>query len=185
MNIVYEILRKLSVLKPQEYYNEKILEYFIKDNLNKYFNKNDETDITINIKNNYLEINNLTTTEEYIILKKSNTIDFINKNTNETLFHVKNEGDKISCITNDHVKSIKITEDNETYLLIYNEQFITLTNLKVKISNKDYYEMKINNQKAKIIGISEDDNKYEQIFNYLEANINNKKSLKKSLVFKL
>lgn len=185
MNIVYEILRKLNVLKPQECYNDKILEYFIKSNLINYFNENDDIDITINIKNNYLEVNNLTTAEEYIISKKSNTIDFINKNSNEILFHIKNDGNKISCVNNKQIKTIKIDEDSETYLLINNnEQFITLTNLKVKISNKDYYELKINNQKAKIIGISIDNlHKYEQIFNYLENNFIDKIVLKKSKKF--
>ena len=179
MNIVYEILRKLSVLKPQEYYNEKILEYFIKDNLNKYFNKNDDFDITINIKDNILEISNITTSEEYIVQKKMNTIDFINKKTNEILFHIKNE-------VNKQIKTVKLNKENEVYSLVINDEnknkLITLTELKVKISNKDYFEIKIDEQKPSLIGLSLDDDKYEQIFNYLEAKINNeKKGVKKRL----
>lgn len=184
MNIVYEILRKLSYLKPNEFYNDKILEYFLKSSLENYFDDNDKYEITINIKNNYLEVNNLTTNEEYLIFKKNNVIDFINKKTNEILFYIKNDADKISCITNKHIKIIKNSDESETYLLIINEddnqQFITLTNLKVKISNKDYYELKINSQKAKIIGISLDySSKYDQIFSYLEMYFNKINHIKK------
>ena len=59
MNIVPEIIRKLSYLKPNEFYNERILEYFLKNGLDNYFDYNDEYEITINIKNNYLEISKL------------------------------------------------------------------------------------------------------------------------------
>ncbi len=187
MNIVYEILRKLSYLKPKEFYNDKILEYFLKTNLDNYFQPNDNFDITINIKDNYLEINNLTTNEEYLLFKKINTIDFINKKNNEILFHIKNDADKISSINNKEIKTIKNNDDNEQYLLISydnNEgKIITLTNLKVKISNKEYFELKINNQKSKIIGILLDSNKYEKIFNCLEANLYNKKVKKRILKF--
>ena len=186
MNIVYEILRKLTYLKPKEFYNDKILEYFFTSNLANYFQANDNYEITINIKNNNLEITNLTTHEEYLILKNDNKIDFINKLSKEILFHIRIDADKISCISNDFIKTIKCNKDSETYLLMTNNngQIITLANLKVKISNKDYFELKINNQKSKIVGILLDDyNKYEQIFNYLETKINRKQKARKRLLF--
>ncbi len=186
MKIEYAILRKLSILKPQENYNDNIMKYFFKTNLTNYFKETDDFDITINIKDNILEISNITTSEEYIVQKKMNTIDFINKKTNEILFHIKNEVNNISCVDNKQIKTVKVNKENEVYSLVINDnnknRLITLTELKVKISNKDYFEIKIDEQKPSLIGLSLDDDKYEQIFNYLEAKINNeKKGVKKRL----
>ena len=186
MKIEYAILRKLSILKPQENYNDNIMKYFFKTNLTNYFKETDDFDITINIKDNILEISNITTNEEYIVQKKMNTIDFINKKTNEILFHIKNEVNNISCVDNKQIKTVKVNKENEVYSLVINDnnknRLITLTELKVKISNKDYFEIKIDEQKPSLIGLSLDDDKYEQIFNYLEAKINNeKKGVKKRL----
>ena len=169
MNIVYEILRKLSYLKPVEYYDERILNYFLKSSLRDYFNDTDKYEITINIKNNYIEIINLRTNEEYLIEKKENSLDFINKNTNEILFNIINTPDKISLIGTKAIKLIKINEENEQYYIINNNNgnVLVLSDLKVKISNKDYFELKYNNTKTKLIGLSFDNtNKYETIFNY-------------------
>ena len=186
MKIEYAILRKLSILKPQENYNDNIMKYFFKTNLTNYFKETDDFDITINIKDNILEISNITTSEEYIVQKKMNTIDFINKKTNEILFHIKNEVNNISCVDNKQIKTVKLNKENEVYSLVINDnnknRLITLTELKVKISNKDYFEIKSDEQKPSLIGLSLDDDKYEQIFNYLEAKINNeKKGVKKRL----
>ena len=186
MKIEYAILRKLSILKPQENYNDNIMKYFFKTNLTNYFKETDDFDITINIKDNILEISNITTNEEYIVQKKMNTIDFINKKTNEILFHIKNEVNNISCVDNKQIKTVKLNQEKEVYSLVINDnnknRLITLTELKVKISNKDYFEIKIDEQKPSLIGLSLDDDKYEQIFNYLEAKINNeKKGVKKRL----
>ena len=178
MSIVYELLRKLSYLKPHEVFNEKILEYFLKLSLKEYFNNNDKYEITINIKNNHLEITNLTTNEEYLIEKKENSLDFIKKETNEILFHIRNNAETVSLVNKNNIKNIKLSEYNEIYSIINNNDgnIFTLSDLKVKISNKDYFELRNKQQKAKIIGISlTNDNKYEQIFTYLDNKINQEK----------
>lgn len=185
MNIVYEVLRKLNYLKPHEIYNERVLSYFLKTSLRNYFNENDKYEITINIKNNYLEITNLVTSEEYFIEKKNNSLDFINKNNNEILFHISYNNDKLSLIEKKAIKIVKIEEDSEQYSLINNEDgnITTLSDLKIKISNKNFYELK-NNQKTKLVGlILNDENKYEQIFSYLnQKSINEKKGVRKRIL---
>lgn len=178
MNIVPEVLRKLSYLKPNEFYNDKILEYFLKTSLKDYFDINDNYEITINIKNNYLELTNLTTNEEYLIEKKENSLDFINKKTNEILFHIRNNAETVSLVNKNNIKNIKLSEDNEIYSIINNADgnILTLSELKVKISNKDYFELRNKQLKSKIVGLSlTDDDKYEQIFTYLDNKVNQEK----------
>ncbi len=185
MNIVHEVLRKLSYLKPNEFYNDKILEYFFKTSLKDYFDINDKYEITINIKNNYLEITNLTTNEEYLIEKKENSLDFINKNTNEILFHIRNNAETVSLVNKNNIKNIKLSGDNEIYSIINNADgnILTLLELKVKISNKDYFELRNKQLKSKIIGLSLTDDKYEQIFTYLDNKINqDKKRVRKRIL---
>lgn len=178
MNIVYEVLRKLSYLKPHVLYNESILKYFLETSLKNYFNEDDQYEITINIKNNYLEVTNLTANKDYLIEKKENSIDFIKKDTNEILFHIRNIYDKVNLVDKKSVKNVRLDETNEVYSIINNSDgnVATLADLRVKISNKNYFEFKNNQQKAKIIGIPIDaDNKYEQIFNYLDEKIKHEK----------
>lgn len=185
MNIVYDIIRKVKYLKPSEFYNERILEYFLKTSLKNYFNDEDNYEIIFNVKNNYLEITNLSSSEEYLIEKKENSLDFIKNN--EILFHIKNNIDKISLVENNDIKIIKLNEDNEQYSIINNSDGIiyTLSDLKVKISNKNYFELRNSEGRTKIIGIvTEEKNKYEQIFNYLEQKIINKPKIKKRILFK-
>ena len=186
MNIVYEVLKKLNRLKPSELYNERILQYFLKTGFKDYFNDNDKFEITINLKNNYLEIINLNTNEEYLFEKKDNSLDFIQKKTNEILFHIRNNIDNISLIHKKAITIVKFKEDNEEYSIIDNNdgKIVTLSDLKIKISNKDYFELKTKNQKTKIIGLALNENKYEQIFSFLNKYIfdNKKERVRKRIL---
>lgn len=152
MNIVNEIILKLLYLKPSTKYNIQILKYFLQTNIKNYFNDSDKHDITINLEKKALEITNLNTKEEYILTKDQNTINFINKNNNELLFHLKNNNNYYSNTTNNNTT---IIINNNKYTIINHNQLseiIILTDLKIKTKEKNYFELKILPQnKTKII----------------------------------
>lgn len=169
MNIVYELLKKISYLKPTQHYNNEIIAYFFRDNLSNYFNNDDKFEITINLKQNFIELTNLTNGEEYIIDKKDNCLCFSNKK--EILFVIKNDGETYSCVNKERVKTIKTKEQYS--LMNENNDIVALTDLKVKISDKDYFELKNSKDKTHLVGLGLDDDnlKYDKIFSYLENNL--------------
>ena len=181
MNIAKEILFKTKYLKPRiPNLNYNVLNYFLSDNLRNYFNIDDSYDITINSFTNSLEITNLNTLEKFILEKNNNIIKFRNKN--ELLFQIEIQDNMIFDVCNNMTKMIV---NNEKYILIANSKIISLTDLKIKVNEKNYFELK-NNNDSQIINLSfNDSNRYNVIFNYLKKNINKEKNKVRKRVLNL
>ena len=165
MKIVNEINKYLN---PNKEFDYNILRYFLEKNLKSYFNINDKYEITINLQNKSLEITNLSTLEEFIIIKQLNKIDFFHKNNGELLFSIQKDDNEIKSINNNIYKTI--TNDEKYSLIINIDKIYTLSDIKINNNGKHYFELKIQPDNiSKVITLNyNDENKYEVIFNYLE-----------------
>ncbi len=175
MNIVNEIIMKLKYLKPNEEINLIALKFLLNNDLQPYFNYNDAYEITINLNNNSLEIKNLSTLEEFGLLKKDNLLEFINKQNKDLLFWFKYNNEQISDTKNNMTRIIS----NDKFILINSQNdIISLTDLKIKIYGNNYWELKRQPQNnSKIVNLNyNDENKYAVIFKFLEDNLYKKEN---------
>ena len=165
MTIINEINKYLNQNKEFDY---NILNYFLEKDLKHYFNINNTYEITINLQNKSLEITNLSTLEEFIIIKYFNKIDFYNKNNGEPLFSIQYENNGIKNTKNNISKII--TNDDKYLLIEDNYKIYTLTDIKINNNGKHYFEIKKQPENiSKIVTLNyTEENKYEVIFNYLE-----------------
>ena len=173
MKIVKEINKYLNPNK------DNILNYFLENDLKPYFNINDTYEITINLQHKSLEITNLSTLEEFIIIKQFNKINFFHKNNGELLFSIQKDDNEIKNITNN---ICKIITNNDKYSLVINDDKIyTLSDIKINNNGKHYFELKKQPENiSKIVTLNyNDENKYEIIFNYLENTIIKENNLTK------
>ena len=178
MNIVNEIIMKLKYLKSKEEINLTALKFLLNNDLQPYFNYDDAYEITINLNNNSLEIKNLSTLEEFGLLKKDNLLEFINKRNKELLFWLKYNNEQISDTKNNMTRVIS----NDKFILINRQndtsQIISLSDFKIKIYGNNYWELKRQPQNnSKIVNLNyNDENKYDVIFKFLEDNLYKKEN---------